>query len=800
MALRSDGTVFAWGAGTTDTGNWPHYGQSAVPADLDNVVAIEASEYHSLAVLSDGTVVAWGAGADPHMSDWPHHGQSAVPDDLSNVVAIAAIAFNSVALKSDGTLVAWGADWGNLALPLGLEDIQRISGGGQHYLALQADGTVVAWGENWNGQLDVPLALSDVVDIAAGGSHSLVLRAPHSQLPAGLILSADGTLSGTPILAGTYTPTFVVQNSSGSTASKKLEIVIEPNPNTRPVIDSATPPQGAVTIEENSSQAFSVTAHDPEGEPLTYHWMLNGEPIGDGTASYTHTMDWGDAGFYVLRCYVSDDLWDRIVYAQWGINVPVPPPSMLTGKVRGAGVPLQDAHVELRRVDGSVYRRVYTDMAGNYTLDQVRPGYYRLKAGAQGFADVWHQNANHLDQASLLTVPANSVIGGLDFDLASGQSPALVEVTSDPAGADIYLDYWPTGEVTPATINVGEVGDWDWAGYRLASHVITLKKAGHPRPVPQAVPAVEAETVAVSFDMTSSATGAVWVATTPDGAEVYVDYADAAEGVTPITVGNLAPGSHTILLRKSGFLQPRPVIAWVFENETTEIELPLDPDTAESRMLAEAHSVPQGIPIYIDYLPSGQVTDAIVGLMDPASHAGTGWHSASHTLLLRREGMPPMAPRYVPEIADTAHWMLIHLGVDPDSATDSNGDGIPDWMWEQHGYDPLNPPDVNAIADASGMTYGDKLRAGLIPGDPNSRFEMGSVEIAGDPDTGLTITFVFDTVPGRRYIVQAREKLTEGGWSNISGVITATQYQTVFSAQMPGNTANLFYRLIVLVP
>ena len=682
-------------------------------------------------------------------------------------------------------------------MPKGLTNVIAIAAGWEHNLALRGDGTVVAWGANGHGQTNVPKGLGGVAAIAAGYYHSLALYAP---LPAGLTLSPAGELSGTPILAGTYRPTFVVWNSSGSQASKELEIVIAPNPNTRPVVDATTPPQGVVTMVENSNQLFSVVAHDAEGQPLTYAWTLNGEPVGDGTASYMHTTDWGDAGIHVLRCYVSDDLWTNHVYASWWVHVPAPSPSTLAGRVRGAGAPLEGAYVELRRVDGSVRYRVSTDAAGDYVFNQVPSGYYRMKVGADSFADVWYPNAPCLEEAEQLTVLPGSVMGGLDVDLTAGQSPALVAVTSEPAGAKIYLNYWPTEAVTPAIIPVGEVGDWDWAGYRLASPVITLKKAGCPRPSPQVVPAAEAETVAVSFDLTPGATGAVSVVTTPAGADVYVDYAGVAEGVTPLLVGNLAPGWHTILLRKSGYLQPRPIVARVLEHETTEIVIPLEPDTAESRMMAEADSIPQGIPIYVDYLPSGQVTGAILGLMDPTSHVEDWWHSASHTIWLRRPGAPQMAPRYVPEIANTMHQMLIHLSVDPSGLNDCNGDGIPDWWWEQHGFDPCNPPNAKAPADGSGMSYEDKFRAGLIPGNPDSRIGVEGWTVEGTPETGLTITCVFDTVPGRCYLVQARENLTEGGWSNISGVITATAYQTVFSAQAPDGAKHYFYRLIELVP
>lgn len=315
LALRSDGTVVAWGSNSA--------GQSTVPPNLADVVAIAAGANHSLALKSDGTIAAWGDNT---------FGQTRIPAGLSNVVAIATGRVNSMALKNNGTVVIWG--WfatGPNNVPAGLSNVVAIGAGWSQNLAVKADGgltawvghvpyspmpisvppdltnvvaacgisadnlalrangTVAVWGSDNNyGQTNVPADLDNVVAISGGQYHSLALRFDGSVVAwgAGTIYSSNPHYGQSSVPAGL---TNVIAVAAGGLHSLALV-----NDGT-PFIVRPPRPQRAYT---GGGTSFNVTAVG--APPLGYQWQFKGAPIPSASmASLLVTnVQLADAGLY----------------------------------------------------------------------------------------------------------------------------------------------------------------------------------------------------------------------------------------------------------------------------------------------------------------------------------------------------------------------------------------------------------------------------------------------------------------------------------------------------------------------
>ena len=168
LARKSNGTIVAWGSNDV--------GETNVPAGLYNVISVATAGHHTMAVAESsiisgaGEVIAWGLNGD---------GQAVVPAAAkSGVKKVAAGTYYSMALKLSGTVVDWGSNGpGATSMPAGLSGVVDIDAGSLYALALKSDGTVVAWGQEYNGNRILDVAgLTDVVDISANSTHALALK------------------------------------------------------------------------------------------------------------------------------------------------------------------------------------------------------------------------------------------------------------------------------------------------------------------------------------------------------------------------------------------------------------------------------------------------------------------------------------------------------------------------------------------------------------------------------------------------------------------------------------------------
>ena len=157
LALKNDGVAWAWGAdwyGQLGSGDirYGNVGVGVPPAPvsvLTGVSAIAAGSSHSLALKNDGTVWAWGANWFGKVGITNPRGTS-VPTQMSNlseIIAIAAGADHNVALKADGSVRSWGSNrrgqlgngsYSDSRVPVtsSLAGVKVLSASGEHTLAL----------------------------------------------------------------------------------------------------------------------------------------------------------------------------------------------------------------------------------------------------------------------------------------------------------------------------------------------------------------------------------------------------------------------------------------------------------------------------------------------------------------------------------------------------------------------------------------------------------------------------------------------------------------------------------------
>jgi len=139
---------------------------------------------------------------------------------------------------------------------------------------------------------------------------------------------------------GNYEFTLRVTDADGASAERTFTLAVEKNPNSPPVIDSWVPAADWFRLDPGETQAFSVEARDPDGDPLAYEWrvydsewnQVHQSESGDGGSGFSWPLDGGTTGTFRVEVTVTDGAFSQ--YREWNVRVEYPKTVYVDG---GAG-------------------------------------------------------------------------------------------------------------------------------------------------------------------------------------------------------------------------------------------------------------------------------------------------------------------------------------------------------------------------------------------------------------------------------------------------------------------------------
>lgn len=330
----NDGSVWTWGwnnCGQLGIGSDSHCASDYTrrstpqPVSLNDVVAVDAGQLHTVVLRSNGTVWGWGRNLGGTLGlGTTSNNPTNTPvqaHNISGAIAVAAGTDFSIALTSDGTVWGWGSNTeGTIAQPTSgqnmvpyktlpirignLSNIVAIGANGFSAAALRSDGTVWSWGLGSKGQLgngtSVPNSytpvmaqnLANVVAIAVGYNHKVALKSDGTVWAWGdRFISGTPSDSNVPVLIGGISDVVSIVSGRFHVIAKKsdgtawswgqdshgvLGNTVWNNKNTPTEIVAV---QGAIAFAAGHEHSIALK---PDG--TVWSWGLNAfGQLGDGT-------------------------------------------------------------------------------------------------------------------------------------------------------------------------------------------------------------------------------------------------------------------------------------------------------------------------------------------------------------------------------------------------------------------------------------------------------------------------------------------------------------------------------------
>lgn len=305
-AIKTDGSLWAWGAGFHDE-TVPT--QSSVPLQVGTGLdwkSVTTGYLHRLAIRNDGSLWAWGYNSHGSLGNGTTTSQTApVRIGTANDWASAACGiYTSFAIKQNGSLWVWGDSLGgfygdgNSSTPASTVPVQVgsetdwkaifPSTENNYVLAIKQDGSLWSWGENENGVLGLGNTLAklsptrvgtavDWLEVAPGSRHVTATKTDGSIWLWGSLPSAQIPPSTIPVdRTSLYVPRpklriYTAQGgttNSGGPWTLRTTILNEPTPNYLNLFNDGLLPLSISAI--NLPLGFTLDATPSTVPPLSF--------------------------------------------------------------------------------------------------------------------------------------------------------------------------------------------------------------------------------------------------------------------------------------------------------------------------------------------------------------------------------------------------------------------------------------------------------------------------------------------------------------------------------------------------
>ena len=337
------------------------------------------------------------------------------------------------------------------------------------------------------------------------------------------------------------------------------------------------------TMPVGESGFYDITS-SPSGASAT----VDGTAV--GTTPTTATVIVGASGHTIAVNKAGFEPWSKYVEAPTAgqhvavnavlVAIPTPTPTPAPGSQKGYYKVSSDPTGGSVLFDGTNYGitpvtiTVSTTGTPDHTISVSKSGY-------QTWSQFYSGN------------PAADQTVNVFATLSPVAQTGNIYVNSNPSGASAVLDDGYDQLTTPGTFNAVPVG---W-------HEIQVSKSGY-QVYSTGVEVRSGETSNVYATLVQTTQyGSLSVSSNPTGASLYVD--TIYQGVTNQVVSNLAVGSHTVTLKKSGY-QDYSQSATVNNAQTTYLSITLSPISSPTTGDLDVSSTPSGASVYLNGAYKGE--------------------------------------------------------------------------------------------------------------------------------------------------------------------------------------------------